>query len=35
MSSGKPTRDQADLAEVLELVLDKGIVINEIGRAHV
>ena len=28
MSSGKPTRDQADLAEVLELVLDKGIVIN-------
>jgi hypothetical protein len=28
MSSGKPTREQADLAEVLELVLDKGIVIN-------
>ena len=28
MSSGKPTRDQADLAEVLEMVLDKGIVIN-------
>lgn len=28
MSSAKPTRKQADLAEVLELVLDKGIVIN-------
>lgn len=28
MSSGKPTRQQSDLAEVLELVLDKGIVVN-------
>jgi len=28
MTSGKPTREQADLAEVLEMVLDKGIVIN-------
>ncbi len=28
MSSAKPTRQQADLAEVLELVLDKGLVIN-------
>ena len=28
MSSAKPTRTQADLADVLELLLDKGIVIN-------
>ncbi len=28
MSSAKPTRRQADLADVLELILDKGIVIN-------
>ncbi|WP_066384861.1 gas vesicle protein GvpJ [Halalkalicoccus paucihalophilus] len=28
MSSAKPTRQQSDLADVLELVLDKGIVIN-------
>lgn len=28
MSSAKPTRKQADLADVLEMVLDKGIVIN-------
>ncbi len=28
MSSAKPTRKQSDLADVLELVLDKGIVIN-------
>lgn len=28
MSSAKPTRKQADLADVLELLLDKGIVIN-------
>lgn len=28
MSSAKPTRKQADLADVLELILDKGIVIN-------
>ena len=28
MTSAKPTRQQADLADVLELVLDKGIVIN-------
>jgi len=28
MTSGKPTREQADLAEVLEMVLDKGIVID-------
>lgn len=28
MSSVKPTRKQADLADVLELLLDKGIVIN-------
>lgn len=28
MSSPKPTRDQGDLAEVLELILDKGLVIN-------
>lgn len=28
MSSAKPTRQQSDLAEVLELVLDKGLVIN-------
>lgn len=28
MSSGKPTRQQSDLADVLELVLDKGIVVN-------
>lgn len=28
MSSAKPTRQQADLAEVLEMVLDKGLVIN-------
>lgn len=28
MSSAKPTRHQSDLADVLELVLDKGIVIN-------
>ena len=27
-SSAKPTRKQADLADVLEMVLDKGIVIN-------
>ena len=28
MSSAKPTRQKSDLADVLELVLDKGIVIN-------
>lgn len=28
MTSPKPTRQQADLADVLELVLDKGIVVN-------
>ncbi len=28
MSSAKPTRQKADLADVLELILDKGIVIN-------
>lgn len=28
MSSAKPTRKKSDLADVLELVLDKGIVIN-------
>lgn len=28
MSSPKPTRDQGDLAEVLELILDKGLVLN-------
>ncbi|WP_269782711.1 gas vesicle protein GvpJ [Halobacterium wangiae] len=28
MTSPKPTRQQADLADVLEMVLDKGIVIN-------
>lgn len=28
MGSAKPTRKQSDLADVLELVLDKGIVIN-------
>ena len=28
MSGAGPTREQADLAEVLELVLDRGIVIN-------
>lgn len=28
MSSGRPTREQSDLADVLEMVLDEGIVIN-------
>ncbi len=28
MSSPKPTRSQGDLAETLELLLDKGVVIN-------
>lgn len=28
MSGPKPTRDQGDLAEMLETVLDKGVVIN-------
>jgi hypothetical protein len=28
MSSPKPTRDQGDLAEMLDTVLDKGVVIN-------
>ena len=28
MSGPKPTRDQGDLAEMLETLLDKGVVIN-------